>query len=308
MASVALATDSFDTQAIGRQSNSRKETMPAYSFGTGSRDVATMKVYISAKHQKSKGTMNSPGPVYSQNTTVGAGPQFGFGTDEQRKHSKAKYPDSSVDLTCASVDTQAVKFHATKAVHFGTESRMSCANAEVVRVHPGIMFGQESPGALEYNPNEQTIIKKTAEYSFGPGAGPQTTGKIVPRITLPLTGTPRTVGPGSNTVQPALGEQANSARKSAPAWGMGNPSRREGQGQTAALLDTSANLSSIGKQVVSSARSAPQCGFGSATRDHVARTALITTQADRGPAAAMPKPNFHLDLPPPSKNISKPGM
>uniref|UniRef100_A0A7S1W0I8 Uncharacterized protein n=1 Tax=Alexandrium catenella TaxID=2925 RepID=A0A7S1W0I8_ALECA len=288
--------------------NSQKERMPAFSFGTASRELSAKKVFISKKHERAKAPMNSPGPVYNPPSYIGAASKYSFGTDEQRSHRKAKYPDSSVDLTCATVDSQGVKFRSTKGVHFGTEGRLSHKNAEIIRVHPTSALGMESPGALEYSPDEKKVADKPPEYSFGPASPPQTTGKVVPRIPLPPTGTPRTLGPGSHALPSGMGAQLNSARSNAPSWGFGSARRTAPSPDGRQLLDTAPDLSSLGKQVVSSARSAPQHGFGSATREHVGRTTLVQTRADRGPRAQMPKPNFHLDLPPPARSVAKPGM
>lgn len=293
--------------SLGRQFNSKKETVPAFSFGTASRETQTQKVFLSGRHEALKASMNSPGPVYSVPSCIGAGSKYGFGTDEQRKHPKAKYPDSSVDLTCALVDNQRVKFHSTKSVHFGTEGRMTSKNGEIIRVHPGMVHGTESPGALEYSPKPEKVLEKPPEYSFGPAAEPQSTGKVPPRIPLPLTGTPRTLGPGSHALPSSLGSQPHSARTSAPSWGFGTR-RSEPLKESRQVLDSSLDLSSLGRQVVSGARSAPNHGFGSSTRDQKARTTLIRMPEDMGPAARMPKLNFHLDLPRPEKLIPKPGM
>ncbi|CAE8665091.1 unnamed protein product, partial [Polarella glacialis] len=116
----AMSPDTFDVKSVGRQADSKKDTMPAFSFGTGSREVASLKVFLSKKHCKCKAVLNSPGPVYSIPSTVGEGPRFGFGQDEQRSSRVNRYPDSSVDLTCATVDSQKVKFSSTAGVHFGT--------------------------------------------------------------------------------------------------------------------------------------------------------------------------------------------
>lgn len=60
----------------------------------------------------------SPGPHYDPNELFGDAPMFGFGTDEQRKPmAVAKYPDSSVDMTCATVDSQPFKYKSTKSAH-----------------------------------------------------------------------------------------------------------------------------------------------------------------------------------------------
>jgi len=288
--------------------NSQKERMPAFSFGTASRELAAKKVFISKKHEKGKAPLNSPGPVYNPPSYLGASPKYSFGTDDQRSQRKAKYPDSSVDLTCATVDSQGIKFHGTKGVHFGTEGRLSNKNAEIVRVHPASALGVESPGALEYSPNDKKVSTKPPEYSFGPASPSQPSGKVVPRIPLSLTGAPRTLGPGSHSIPSGMGSQMNSARSNAPSWGFGSSSRDGPLPDSRPLMDTAPDLSSLGKQVVSSARNAPKHSFGSATREHVSRTALIQTAADKGPRANMPKPNFHLDLPAPSRSIAKPGM
>mmetsp|Transcript_35822 Transcript_35822/g.102949 ORF Transcript_35822/g.102949 Transcript_35822/m.102949 type:complete len:315 (+) Transcript_35822:67-1011(+) len=290
--------------------DAQKETMPAFSFGTASREVSGKKVFISKRHEARKAPMISPGPVYNPPSYIGSGPKFGFGTDDQRKHPKAKYPESSVDLTGGVVDSQGVKFHNTKGVHFGTEGRLSHKNAEIIRVHPASALGAESPGALEYSPDEKKVASKPPEYSFGPNSPPQNpTGKVVPRIPLPLTGTPRTLGPGSHSQPSGMGLQPHSARSTAPSWGFGSASKSGPSPDPRQLLDTASDLSSLGRQVVSSARSAPQHGFGSATREHVSRGTLVQTLADKGPRANMPKPNFHLDLPPPApRPIARPGV
>eukprot|EP00929_Paragymnodinium_shiwhaense_P034795 TRINITY_DN18890_c0_g1_i1.p1 TRINITY_DN18890_c0_g1~~TRINITY_DN18890_c0_g1_i1.p1 ORF type:complete len:309 (+),score=54.97 TRINITY_DN18890_c0_g1_i1:116-1042(+) len=306
----ALQDDSFAVAALGRQQDSSKPSQPAYSFGTGQRDVARNKVYMSVKHDKKKAILNSPGPVYSVPSTVGDAPRFGFGTDDQRKHDKAKYPDSSVDLTGATVDSQKVKFPTTPRVHFGTESRMNTKNAEILRAHPGLGLGMESPGALEYSPDETKITGVAPQYSFGPKAGVESQGqKPCVRLTLPLTSVPRHVGPGSHQQPSALGEQPTSARPSAPSWGFGSASKDSARKNAdRRLLDSDPHFSSLGKQVVSSARSAPQCGFGTSTREHTARTQLMISAGDVGPIAKMEKLKFHCELPPPQKHIPKPGI
>jgi len=323
----ALMQDSFDVPALGRQNNSKKETMPAYSFGTGSRDVARTKIYISPRHEKSKVVVNSPGPVYSTVSTVGETAKYGFGTEVQRVHGKAKYPDSSVDLTCAEVDSQKVKFHGTKGVHFGTEVKMSKKNAEIIRVNPTAAFGTESPGmkmtapVTEFTPRgekervqreklergELQVTQRKPEYSFGASSGPGGAGKTT-RINLPLTGTPRHVGPGSHKAPGGLGQQPHSARSTAPAWSFGQGQRHNESEEQGPIYDANPEISSLGKQVVSNAATAPMCGFGTSTRAHKAKTHMLISDADKGPSAFMAKPNFHFDLPKFSKTPCKAGL
>lgn len=294
-----VVEDSFTVPAIGRQTDSQKDTMPAYSFGTGDRNVAQRKLYVSAKHEKAKVIMVSPGPVYKVPCTVGDAPKFGMGHDEQRKHPKAKYPDSSVDLTCATVDNQVFKYGEEKCVRFGTENRDNIKNAEVIRTNPALMLGMESPGGLEYSPEEQLTTHRAPEYSFGPkNSAPGGDGsKIIPRLPLPATGTPRHVGPGSHRQPSSLGAQMNSARSSAPSYGFGTEQRHTGRKEPKQLLDTNTDFSSLGRQVVSNAKSAPRHGFGSATRDQVAKTHFVRAHGDLGPVASLPKPNYPIQLP-----------
>lgn len=324
----ATMQDSFDMPALGRQMNSKKETMPAFSFGTGSRDVARDKLYVSPRHEKGKVSFISPGPVYAQRSTVGSSAAHGFGTEQQRMHGKAKYPDSSVDLTCCTVDSQKVKFPSTSGVHFGTEVKMCKKNAEMYRVNPTAGFGTESPGMKMKPPitdmtprgfqerirqeklerGEFQVSKGTPAYSIGPTSGPAGAGKT-DRINLNQASTPRHVGPGSHRTPCALGEQPTSARTTVPAWSFcQGPRQMNEQQEEGPIYDASPELSSMGKQLVSSARSAPSCSFGSSTRDHKAKTAMLQLEADKGPSAFMPKPRFHFDLPKFGKPPVKAGM
>jgi len=303
-----LLPDSFDMQAIGRQHDSKKETMPAYSFGSCGRDKQQAKVFISEKHECRKAIMNSPGPVYSPPTTVGDAAKYGFGSDRQRWHPKSKYPDTSVDLTGAEVDSQGVKFHSTKQVHFGTESRATVKNAEIIRTNPAAALGMESPGCMEYTPRDRNTARREPEYSFGASdAKAIGAAKMTPRISAPPTATPRHVGPGSHPLPTSIGTQPSSVKKTAAKYSFGGQAKCTPRGD-AQYLDISPHLSSLGSQVVSGAKSAPKHGFGSSTRDSSAKTHLVFTDADRGPAAHMGKPNYPCNLPPPQKPINRPGV
>eukprot|EP00931_Biecheleriopsis_adriatica_P115220 TRINITY_DN9103_c0_g1_i1.p1 TRINITY_DN9103_c0_g1~~TRINITY_DN9103_c0_g1_i1.p1 ORF type:complete len:312 (+),score=44.73 TRINITY_DN9103_c0_g1_i1:105-1040(+) len=309
----ALQLHSFDVTSIGRQTNSQKATTPSYSFGTGSRDVARLKVFLSQKQEKVRSVINSPGPVYQVPSSVGNGPRWGFGQDEQRKHGSNRYPDSSVDLTCATVDSQQVKYSGTPSVNFGTEVRGSHKNAEILRTNPDLMLGMESPGALEYTPQEGRVLNQPPSYSFGPPED-KTPAKPVNRLSLAPGSTPRHVGPGSHSLPPGIGQQPQSARPSGPRWSFGGGNSKRSKPLSARengpLLDTEQNYSSIGKQVVSTLKSSTASGFGRSTRENRARTAMCMTGLDHGPAGGMGKMNFHIDLPrtAPASTLSKPGL
>lgn len=307
--------------ALGRQHDSKKETMPAYSMGTGSRAAATNKVFLSKAHIARANPGVSPGPHYDPNELFGDAPMFGFGTDEQRKPmAVAKYPDSSVDMTCATVDSQPFKYKSTKSVNFGTEAKGTYKNAETIRVHPGLALGMNSPCALEYYAEkaEPKVAKSNPRYSFGPKpsgdkkdkAADKGPVKVVPRMKLNPTATPRHVGPGSHNQPASLGNQPNSARSSAPSYSFGGSPRLPESRSTGPIVDASPRLSSLGRQVVSNHKTSGTCTFGEATRDGVARSQLVMTTADRGPAAMLPKPNHHFDLPkmPVGRLPAKPGM
>jgi len=168
----------------------------------------------------------------------------------------------------------------------------------------------ESPGALEYSPDETLILTQKPAYSFGPPAPKdRSEQKTTSRMALPLTSTPRVVGPGSHMQPSAMGAQPCSARSSAPSWGFGSSQRSSSvRGDRGPLIGTSAELGSIGQQCVSSARNAPKYGFGTATREHIARTGVVQNDLDKGPTARLPKVKFHLDLPKPEKRIPRHGF
>lgn len=245
-----------------------------------------MKVYMSRKMEKSKAKLNSPGPVYDIPSAVGAAPSFSFGTDVQRKHDPKKYPDSTVDLTCATVDTQKVKYTKTPGCHFGTEQKLSLKNAEIIRTHAGLALGAESPSALEYH---------VPAYSFGPTES-MTPRKPEPRVQLLQSSTPARVGPGSHPKPSSIGQQPMSPRPTAPAWTMPGRSPRE-KTQTEALAIEDKVFSSIGKQVLSTIRSPPSVATTKSTRDQVNRTALFVSEMDKTDTARGPKPHFNLELP-----------
>jgi hypothetical protein len=280
-------------------------------MGTGQRDVARNKVFISKNHEKHKCVINSPGPVYSVPSTVGDAPCPGFGTSDARYQTKAKYPDSSVDLNGALVDSQKVKYPGTSGVHFGTEQRGTTVNAEVLRTNPSLGFGLESPGGLEYRPDESKITALPPAYSFGLKKGKNDAPtKPCTRLSMPPTSSPRHVGPGSNPQPGGLGNQPQSTRPSQPSWTFSGSTRKERLPESAnQLIDTTPIGSSFGKQVHGKARSSPRAAFGTSTREHSAKTQLAITEMDRGPIQNMPTPRFIIKLPPASaRSYGGPGM
>lgn len=228
--------------------------------------------------------MNSPGPVYSMPTAVGEGAAYGFGTAPQRQHGRAKYPDTSVDLTGAVVDSQNTKFHATKGVVFGTEQKGETSNSVVIRYHPQASFGKGSPGPTAYTPRDKDVTRPTEpRFSLGEKT----------KILATKTQTPRNVGPGSYPPTTSMGEQPNSNKKSMPSWSFGNSKRMPPLRKSDAVLDPNPDLSAFGAQVLSKKKSSAFYGFGTATRDHKAKTFLVQTPLDQGPRGAWGTPRLH---------------
>jgi hypothetical protein len=291
-----LAEHSFDVPSIGKQDSSQKPTAPAHSFGSCSRDRQHHKVFLSEDHETRKATMYSPGPVYSIPSAVGEGPSYGFGTAPQRHHGRAKYPDTSVDLTGATVDSQSCKFHATKGVVFGTEQKAETNNTVLLKTHPQAHFGKESPGPTAYTPRDKDVTRQTEpRYSLGEKT----------KILSTKAQTPRNVGPGSYPPTASMGEQPSSAKKSMPSWSFGNSKRMPPLRKSDAVLDPNPDLSAFGQQVLSGKKSSAYFGFGTATRDHKAKTFLVQTPLDKGPRATMPTPRQHHPKLAPEKEIIK---
>lgn len=287
-----IAESSFDVPAMGRQYNSQKKTAAAHSFGSSSRETCSKKQFISEKHQKSQALMASPGPVYSLASAVGEGPKYGFGTSPQRQHGKAMYPDSSVDLTGATVDSQPCKFPTTKGVHFGTDLKDNMKNSVLIKTTPGTYLGIQSPGPFAYDPKDRGVTTpREPKYSLG-----QKT-----KILATHAQTPRNVGPGSYPPTGSMGEQPKSDKRSNPSFSFGNAQRMPALKKSDAVLDPHpdiGSLSSFGRQVVSNQKSSPGYGFGTATRDHKAKTYLVQTGLDKGPKHEWgPTPQDHPRLP-----------
>lgn len=239
---------------------------------------------MSEDHEKRKATMNSPGPVYSVPSAVGEGSKYGFGTASQREHTRPKYPDTSVDLTGATVDSQKHKFHSTKGVVFGTEQKDEANNSVLLRTHPQANFGKGSPGPTAYTPRDKDVTRATEpRYSLGDKT----------KILAANAQTPRNVGPGSYPPTTSMGEQPTSARRSMPSWSFGNAKRMPPLKKSDAVLDPNPELSAFGQQVLSSKKSSAYYGFGTATRDHKSKTFLVQTGLDKGPRGQWPTPRQH---------------
>lgn len=257
-----------------------------------------MKVFLSRKlTQRVQQGRTAPGPIYDIPRTS-RGPAYAFPQEEQRPPlGGAHYPDSSVDLTCATVDSQKVKFSGSAHASFGTEMRMGIKNAEILVTNPSLMLGMESPGPVEYNPQQANVCRQHPKYSFADNVEERKQHmKPTSRLTLPVTGTPRTVGPNSHRLPSGIGQQPLSARRSSPAWSLTGKTKMS-DSDMGPYLDDGPVFSSLGYQAVSTSKTSGKCSFGKASREKAGRLTMCITNTDRGPAGQMPKLNFHLDLP-----------
>lgn len=86
--------------AVGKQEMSTKKTLPAYRFGSSTRD-AVKKIFISTEHEKAQYGENSPGPITaSMRSAMGSqqlsakksNPSWGFGTSKRQTVQIAEGP------------------------------------------------------------------------------------------------------------------------------------------------------------------------------------------------------------------------
>eukprot|EP00451_Oxyrrhis_marina_P013853 CAMPEP_0204321088 /NCGR_PEP_ID=MMETSP0469-20131031/7971_1 /ASSEMBLY_ACC=CAM_ASM_000384 /TAXON_ID=2969 /ORGANISM="Oxyrrhis marina" /LENGTH=294 /DNA_ID=CAMNT_0051302357 /DNA_START=45 /DNA_END=929 /DNA_ORIENTATION=+ len=276
-----LFPHSFDVPSVGRQRESQKPSAQSWGFGSCSRD-RQQNVFISPTHEKGKPSKASPGPIYDVRSKD-TGVKFGFGSAPQRLHKKALYPDSSVDLTEATVDTQRVKFRNTAGYLFGTDQKDNMRNAVILKSHPQANLGVFSPGPVAYTPDAKTIHDRSPEYSI----------RKKTKILASSSQTPGNVGPGSYPAMASIGMQPLSQRSTMPSFAVGKGARIPESTPDEEIINPNANISSLGKQPKSKNRTMPQYGFGTGTWEHTKKTALVQLGGDRGPSAMFEKPRLH---------------
>ncbi|KAF4651693.1 hypothetical protein FOL47_000251, partial [Perkinsus chesapeaki] len=125
------APDSFSVSALGHQTDSIKPSRPAYSFGLGTRD-AREKLFLSKEHEKLMPASCSPGPVYRLQSNHDDFHSYTFGHAPQRPAPRKRYPDPSIDLTDALVDSQPFKYPAVKGTVFGSDPKGQIKNATIM--------------------------------------------------------------------------------------------------------------------------------------------------------------------------------
>ncbi|EER00906.1 hypothetical protein Pmar_PMAR002976 [Perkinsus marinus ATCC 50983] len=279
---------------VGHQRDSLKPTRPSYSFGLGTRG-AREKLFISKEHEKLMPPRCSPGPVYRVESQI-EDHSYTFSTAAQRPSQKKRYPDSSVDLTNALVDSQPLKYPTVKGTIFGTDPKGHIKNATILKNHASAFYGRISPGPTAYSPDD----KQTSRTPRAPRAilGSKT------KILASECQTPAVVGPGTYPSPTSMGTQHLSQkwdrahRRNLSSYTF-SKARRAGERSKKSSVDTMDRvdstsrgaISSIGEQHDSRIATAPKFGFGTATRDHKAKTFLVRIPGDTGPSDSWAKPS-----------------
>ena len=277
-----LAKDSFTVPGVGQQFSSMRGSSPSFSFGSSTRD-ALAKIYISKEHNKVMPSRGNPSAAYDLPSTISLKAGFSFGKAKRETRSAKKPVESSIDLTFALPDTQIVKYPTNNAGSFGLDARGPIKNAAILESSPQVAIGAASPGPAAYAPS---FLCHDPSYFMGTRT----------KILAPDCQTPATVGPGSYPVKGSVGRCFNSTHENQPTVKFGKATRHSMR-KTRNSADTPISLPpSIGRQPSSHKPNATRAVFGSASRDQVAKTALILTGMERGPQ--IPKPRLsHPELP-----------
>lgn len=273
---------------IGEQVSSMRPSSARYSFGTSTRQNRMNLAMPEFKYSDvDRLGRETPGAVYDLPAAVGTAPTTVFGTGPRVADHSTRYPDSSVDLAFATVDSQKVKYPTARNFLFGTEARDEIKNAEILKRHPQAGMLKESPGCI-YDPDDTRAR---------PMSAPLWTMRPKTPIQASRPQTSERVGPNSYRAQEAIGTQPLSTKKTGRASSFSRAarfptSRRDGDGDGGG---EGPPPSSMGRQVDGRFKSQPCCGFGSGTRDKRSRTAYLQVQKDMGPRGNMAPP--HLEHP-----------
>merc|ERR1719230_1704360 len=181
---------------IGEQPSSMRPSSARFSFGTSTRDQRKNLALPEFKNTDvDRLGRETPGAVYDLPNTVGMAPTMVFPTGPRVAENAKKYPDSSVDLAFATVDSQRVKYENPRHAVFGTEARDEIKNSEILVRHPQAGMLKESPGCI-YDPDDTCARPRSAPlWTMRP--------KTPVQGSRPQTG--ERVGPNSYRCQEAIG-------------------------------------------------------------------------------------------------------
>lgn len=305
----SLDKDSFSVSALGRQSQSQRETVSTHKISTVGRHHYD-GVYISEEHTRtSKIGRESPpgGPIYKVQSSLG-GAKYGFGTAKRdittlkrttttrSRAGEFMIPSNedqddqpTNDALDASPDSQNFKYARDPHPVMGTEPRGKLKDAMLLKNHSVAFYARESPGPAacggEFGPKD--AITKPTLAPARPFAG-----RTVTRATdwLRYGDNPDEVGPGRHERKDtAIGQQHLSHRRNQSVNEFSHAPKFAKERSHDGISKLDAAKSSLGKQALAKNRSEPSINFSADNRATRSKTMLCMTRQDQGPAAVMPK-------------------
>ncbi|CAJ1376562.1 unnamed protein product [Effrenium voratum] len=129
------ARESLDFPSLGKQAEGMKRTNPLWTLPKAGRDDVK-KVFISKKMPQDLLGRGSPGAIYEPKR-VRTTPSWTFGVADRPGPGKAKYPESSNDLTQVTPDSQPFKYGDPTAATIGTCPRDAVGSMFVLPVASG---------------------------------------------------------------------------------------------------------------------------------------------------------------------------
>lgn len=299
----------FSVSALGKQSQSQRETIPTHKISTVGRHHYD-GVYISEGHTRTAkiGRESPPGgPIYQTKSSLG-GVSYGFGTAKRdittlkRTTTNRNKPGEFItpipedkddmptnDALGACPDSQHFKYSRDPAIIMGTEPRGQLKDAFLLQSNPAAFYASESPGPAavggEFGPNYKVTQRELAPArKFG--ARTQHKGTNWMRF----GDNPDEVGPGRHERKDnSLGKQHLTQRRNQPCNKFGNAPKFQRDSSEGSISNLDAAKSSLGKQALARNRSEPSINFSADNRATRSKTMLCMTSQDRGPTACMPK-------------------
>mmetsp|Transcript_15449 Transcript_15449/g.39847 ORF Transcript_15449/g.39847 Transcript_15449/m.39847 type:complete len:308 (+) Transcript_15449:95-1018(+) len=180
---------------VGQQVSSAKQSQPMFGFGSATRDHVK-NVYISEEHNKSLHGVNSPGPMYTVDASVGVQhlsqkgnqPRWVFSAAQrfQYEHVKraATSPGPGSYTLGASVGPQFDSSkHSSPMPGFGTSNRDQMEKIFISTEHEKSQCGNNSPGPCSYavpngnGPQHLSVWQSAPNWGFGTSARWQKQGR-----------------------------------------------------------------------------------------------------------------------------------
>jgi len=289
MASQALmkleeARESLDFPSLGKQAEGMKRTNPLWTLPKAGRDDVK-KVFISKKMPQDLLGRGSPGAIYEPKR-VRTTPSWTFGVADRPGPGKAKYPESSNDLTQVTPDSQPFKYGDPTAATIGTCPRDVVTNAPDLN---GFPVGRISPGPMRYN---VANCPPATRLQHAPGCDqvpPKWSIGHRTKIRELESQTGPKVGPGTYPLPDACGKQYESDKKSNPTWSCCKKDRfpkKAREHNTGRLWDGEGKKKAQFNRTCSAP---PSFSFGTSTRFHAQKLARCLAPADAKAFSSQPK-------------------